>query len=724
MRNGNVRGWLMACAIGALAVMPGTSLAQTQAAKPYSWQSVPFGGGGFVDGFLYHPKQKDVLYARTDIGGMYRYDFAAKAWIPLLDHLGRADGDLMGVLSMAVDPNDPNKLYAACGLYLGDWARKGAILRSSDQGRSWQLSNLPIHIGGNTDGRGAGERLVVDPRDGKTLYYGSDQDGLWASHDGGQSFTKMTSPGQSLSLVMVDPVSSQTLYAGVFDGKGGLFVSTDGGASFHTVDGTPAEVPQHAVFAPDGTLYVTFAESDKGHVNPSNAMRGGLWKRDPQSGKWNNISPVHPDENAHFGYSGVDVGPDGRVAVSTLDRWSPGDDIFVSKDAGKSWTALGGQSSHNAAPYPWLVDYLHGQEKMGHWIADLKINPFNGDELVYGTGFGVWMSRNLRAAGASGGVVFDFAVKNLEETETLQMTSPTGGATVLAAFGDVGGAAWDDVSKTPEAGLFRPTSENNYSVDYAGQAPAFVARVTRNDPTHGFYSEDNGADWTPFAATPYQPQAGAQGHGPGVVAVSAKAGSMLWVPEKAGAFYSADKGKTWQASAGWPADRDHTLTPIADKVAEGVYYVFDRANASILASVDGGASFKPVVLGLPGTDGGQLAVVPTRMRDLWLALPSGLLHSRDAATPMKAIAGVDTAWLVGFGAAAVKDGYPAVYLWGIVKGQEGLWRSDDEGKTWTRINDDAHRFGGLRAIAGDPIDYGTLYIAPHGRGIMVGKPGS
>ncbi|MFD2783596.1 hypothetical protein ACFS32_24050 [Novosphingobium pokkalii] len=62
----------------AAAPAPATPLAS----GPYHWQTVPFGAGGFVDGFLYHPRTPGILYARTDIGGMYRYDFEARRWIP------------------------------------------------------------------------------------------------------------------------------------------------------------------------------------------------------------------------------------------------------------------------------------------------------------------------------------------------------------------------------------------------------------------------------------------------------------------------------------------------------------------------------------------------------------------------------------------------------------------------------------------------------------------
>jgi hypothetical protein len=717
--------WLTICAaLFCLALCLGRGAAAGEEA--YDWRSVPFGGAGFVDGFVYHPKQKDILYARTDIGGMYRYDFAAKRWLPLFGHIGHADGDLMGVLSIALDPNDPGKVYAACGLYLPDWGRKGAILRSDDQGRTWAKTELPIHVGGNSDGRGSGDRLAVDPQNGNVLFYGSNQDGLWKSTNGGKTFNREGTPARSITLVLIDPRTGE-IVIGSADGKGGLLVSHNGGDSFKSIAGTPDQIPQHAVYTPDGSLVVTFAEGDGSEwgVNPSRAVGGSVWKRDP-AGRWSDITPVRPDAKIAFGYSGVDAGPGGTLAVSTLDRWSVHDDIFVSKDGGANWKALGAISKHDAKAYPWLLDYLNGEDRMGHWIADLKINPFNADEMIYGTGFGLYVSRNLSAAQNGGPVTFDFAVAGLEEAATLQMVSPTGGAAPLAAFGDVGGAAWFDTAKSPQAnGIFHPTTETNYSIDYAGLRPSFLVRSTNNDPTHGLYSEDGGASWKPMPATPYQaPAAGKEWRGPGIIAVSARGTSMVWAPEKDTAYFSTDLGKSWRKSAGWPGG-DQKPVPVADKAVDGVYYVFDRVGGRILISVDAGASFNSIAGGMPkiqSWESSQLAVVPGRMRDLWLATPISLIHSKDSSTPVVDMKDVDTVWAVSFGAPRIPGAYPAVYISGKVKGREGLWRSDDEGASWVRINDDTHQFGGFQPIAGDMREFGTLYVAPHGMGVMVGKP--
>lgn len=53
----------------------------------FSWKNVHIGGGGgFVPGFVFHPKTKGVAYARTDIGGLYRLN-SDDSWTPVTDTL-------------------------------------------------------------------------------------------------------------------------------------------------------------------------------------------------------------------------------------------------------------------------------------------------------------------------------------------------------------------------------------------------------------------------------------------------------------------------------------------------------------------------------------------------------------------------------------------------------------------------------------------------------------
>ena len=280
---------------------------------PYAWQSVPYGGGGFIDGFVFHPREKGLLYARTDVGGAYRFDPAAQRWLPLLDHLGKADADLMGVLSIAVDPADANRVYAACGLYTGPWARGAALLASTDRGATWQTHELGVKLAGNGPGRGSGERLQVDPNQPERLLLGTTEDGLLQSTDRGQRFAKLGGfPAKHVSLVLFDAKSGQpgqgsrTVYVGSHDTPG-LYLSNDAGGSFKRIAELPAQAPQRAAFGPDGSLYVSLAAGDAGAVvNPSHAKTGSVWRRTPE-GRWLDITPVKPTATQPFGYAGLDV---------------------------------------------------------------------------------------------------------------------------------------------------------------------------------------------------------------------------------------------------------------------------------------------------------------------------------------------------------------------------------------------------------------------------------
>ena len=129
---------------------------------PYNWKNVAILGGGFVSGIVYSPVQKDLVFARTDVGGAYRFDPDHKVWVALTDQLGR-DSNFIGIESLAADPVDANKVYLAAGTYTGSWVGNGAILRSNDRGNTWQTIDMPVKMGGNENGRSMGERLAIDP---------------------------------------------------------------------------------------------------------------------------------------------------------------------------------------------------------------------------------------------------------------------------------------------------------------------------------------------------------------------------------------------------------------------------------------------------------------------------------------------------------------------------------------------------------------------------------
>ena len=109
-------------------------------------------------------------------------------------------------------PNDAKRVYLACGTYTNERTPNGAILRSADGGRTFERTDVPFKFGGNEDGRGNGERMVVDPMDGRVLLLGTRHGGLWRSQDRGVSWTRVASFPDVTEAVppMPVPVAGET----------------------------------------------------------------------------------------------------------------------------------------------------------------------------------------------------------------------------------------------------------------------------------------------------------------------------------------------------------------------------------------------------------------------------------------------------------------------------------------------------------------------------------
>ena len=159
----------------------------------YSWNNVKVVAGGYVTGVYFHPGQQNLMYARTDVGGAYRWGPNDTHWVPLLDFTSRANWWQMGAEAIGMDPTDPNKLYIAVGMYANEnWDGNGAMLVSTDQGSTFTTVALPFRNGSNDDGRNTGERIAVDPNLPATVYFGSRLAGLQLSTDSGAHWNTAT----------------------------------------------------------------------------------------------------------------------------------------------------------------------------------------------------------------------------------------------------------------------------------------------------------------------------------------------------------------------------------------------------------------------------------------------------------------------------------------------------------------------------------------------------
>ena len=634
-------------------------------------------------------------------------------------------------------------------------------------------------MGGNEDGRGVGERLAVDPNQTNTLYFGSRYDGLQRSTDAAETWQKVASfpvagrgrppmpergrfgffgrrnPQAGLSFVLFDPKSgtpgtpTPVIYVGATDPDAAhLFRTTDAGHTWQAVSGQPGNefLPSHAALDASGNLYVSYGNG----VGPNGVTDGAVWKLDTKTDEWADVTPDKSPDAPEGGYGGIalDRQRPGTVAVTTMNRWDPGDTVWRSTDGGATWDDIRDKSERDVSETPFLF-WGEDEPRLGWWMAALAIDPFDSDHACYATGATIYATREFTKVNSDVVTHWKPWVTGIEQTAVIALMSPAAGPHLISAFGDISGFTHEDFEVSPPIHT-NPTFGNTNLLDYAGGNPNVIVRAgteREGGPTLAC-SEDAGRNWQPLSDPPQPPEppqlaaeqgernerrrlgrgrGGLRGRGGVGFAVSADGKSMIVTPRVA--MLTRDRGKTWQEVAGLPAG----VRPVADRVHPDKFYALDFANGKFYTSTDGGTSFaSSASQGLPDTsvDTPQnreamwpLQATLEREGDLWYLGEAGLFHSTDGGANFRQVDRAPEMNAFSFGKAPPGKDYPAIYCLGTLTGVKAIWRSDDAGASWIRINDDAHQWGTrFRCIAGDPRSFGRVYVGTDGRGIFYGTP--
>jgi len=701
----------------------------------YRWQSVPIGGGGYITGIDIHPQNPNLVYARTDVGGSYRWNATDDAWIPLNDDIPFDLRGMYGIESLALDRNNQNVVYAAIGSRPD--ICKCDIIKSTDRGQTWTASNInSVRMAGNSLGRWSGERLAVDPNNGQVIYFGSRFDGLWRSESASSpgSWSRIasgtfasSSPAGSrdrgaLSFVAIDPISagggrSQTVYIGDFDR--GVYRSTNAGGSFAFLAGSPGQVEQ-GVVAPNGDLYVT-------HTAGVSRFDGSRW------------SSVTPQGGARA-FSGVDVSPTeaGVVVVAERSEAALGNNkVYRSTNNGVSWT----EANRNNIS----LDLGETWGTAANWssaTADVAVDPGNSNRIWLSGWFGVWRTNNFSAQPS----VWKPIVAGHEELVTHALISPSRGAPLISGVADHGGFRHaDPLNLAPDMRLGdiewragRQRIQDTEGLDFAAADPDVVVRVGGRywGPTgDGEYSRDNGRTWSVFN----RPTAGVQG---GLVAITAQANNVVWIPQNTVPWVSNNMGAQWAAANFSPALSGALIksrwTPkellASDRVEDGTMYLLDYPARRFYRSTNGGFDWQQTFvfsgdLSFSNSDWEYQTVkaLPGVAREVWLnSHNSGLYRSTNGGNSFSKISGVTSALSFSFGAPRPGSDRPTLFLYGKVDGfgsAYSIFRSDDLGQTWTEIRGEPTIGNGPKTMAADSQVYGRVYIGTGGRGVYVGYLG-
>ncbi|MCX6357192.1 MAG: YCF48-related protein [Candidatus Aureabacteria bacterium] len=186
--------------------------------------------------------------------GLYMCRDGGKTWTKVN---GASGGQVRTALDCAIDPSNPDMVYAA--------TLDSALLKSTDGGKSWKEMGV------------ADEKTItsvaVSPLDSNIIYAGT-ATGMYKTKDAGVSWNKVFSEPKAIESIAIDGVNPEVIYLGAADG---LYKSADGGASWKqaATDSIGAGAVREVAVAPADSKAV-YAATDGGVYGSSDA--GAHWQ--------------------------------------------------------------------------------------------------------------------------------------------------------------------------------------------------------------------------------------------------------------------------------------------------------------------------------------------------------------------------------------------------------------------------------------------------------------
>ncbi len=721
--------FLLLGSLPALALLPGAACraAEDAAQGPMPalhWRMIgPFRGGrtraatGVAD-------EPNVFYVGQVDGGVWKSNDYGRTWTPIFD-----GEDTQSIGAIAVAPSNDNRVYVASGegLHRPDLSVGDGIYRSDDAGKTW------THLGLRDSEQIPA--LAVDPTNPDRVFaavlghpYGPNAErGIFRSEDGGKTWEKVLYKDDRTggSDVTIDPKNPQVVYACLWEEtlgpwedendyagtNGGLFKSTDGGTTWTQLkNGLPQNLVQiNVAIAPSDSnrLYATASTTEESGYATDKGM--GVYRSDDAGASWMKITsdprpamkigggdlpvPVVDPENADVVYSTSIVtcrSEDGGKTWISL-RGAPGGDDYqnlwinprdskilllvsdqgalVSVNGGASWSSWYNQPTaqlyHVAATYGFPYMVCAGQQESGSVCTSTRGNdgeitfrewhpvgiieygyaapdPLNPD-IVYGAGR-MEVSRYDMSTGQVQNVT-PLPMKQEQfrgdRTEPV-LFSPVEPHTMYYAGNHLfkttdGGETWETISPdlsretTPQLAnlpALKPEQlAERRGVIYAVAASYKTTQTIWAGTDDGlvWITRDGGKNWTNItppgvALWSKITQIDASRFDDDTAYVSV---SRLRVDDlHAYAFCTHDGGKTWDAiSTGLPDDAPVNAVR-ADPVQPGLLYA--ATERAVWVSFDDGAHWRPLEYNLPHTSMRDLTVkdddliVATHGRSFWI----------------------------------------------------------------------------------------------------------
>jgi len=493
--------------------------------------------------------------------GLYKTTDGGEHWTNLTHNPGLPKG-VLGRIGVTLVASRPDTLYAIFQ------AKDGGVFRSDDGGATWQRVNEEMKL----RQRGFYYMTVfADPKDANTLY-APQVDALWVSHDGGKTFTKLQTPHGDNHTLWINPTDTRILLEG---NDGGATVSTDGGKTWSSYHNQPTGQFYHVNLDDQFPFHIYGAQQDEGsYEGPSASPDGQVPLADWKAVAFGESTftvpqPLDPDITYGSGYYSIFVKQD--QPTGELQSVSP-------------WPLY--RSGASSAE----LKYRFG------WTHPILFSPAKPNELLTAAQY-VFKSDDY-------GRTWTRISPDLTRNQPITQI-PSGGPVDLD---QTGAEVYPDVSSLAVSPL-------DGDLLWAGSADGLVHVTT-----------DGGKSWqlvTPAGLPECEISSIEPSHGDRETAYLT-AWRYMWDDFRPYVYETTDLGKHWTAiTAGLPDDQ---FTYVIRQDPGNSSLLFLGTYGTVYVSLDAGAHWQALTLNLPAAEARDIAidtrqgevVVATHGRAFWV----------------------------------------------------------------------------------------------------------
>jgi photosystem II stability/assembly factor-like uncharacterized protein len=359
------------------------------------WQQSTLNGGGFIAGLLQNPQNPNIMYARSDVAGVFKSEDRGRSW-RAINH-GMTDCHQHDIQSFAISPHKPNILFRCSGSVRGK-TFFGTIHKTINGGETWYPVCHEADFYGNGETRQFGDVIQVSPHDSRFVIAGAYSKGIWLSHDEGESWQNSGLLAERISAIAFHPVDEAVIYVGTIGSydKNPKFVAQQ----YDFLRPNPARLyrsndkGQNWEVLHEGLDFSEILfDPETPNIMHAACVRDGVLKSTDAGRSWVNHAP----NLSKYPIGTITIDPQNpqRLVAAAMtfpnfDTDVPPIGVYQSLNAGESWELVRWHQEADIRNYPSYMDLRYA----GWAIAKIRIDLCDSAILYISNWYGVAISHD------------------------------------------------------------------------------------------------------------------------------------------------------------------------------------------------------------------------------------------------------------------------------------------------------------------------------------------